>query len=62
MAHSLLYQVGESVHLIEAEVKRLLDVVDALKQAGNDELAATILAQTHKVLEAVIALRIAAAG
>lgn len=62
MAHSLRYQVGESVHIIEAEVERLLDVVDALKQAGNDELAATILTQTHKVLEAVIALRIAATG
>ncbi|MNF55395.1 hypothetical protein D3C84_368530 [compost metagenome] len=62
MAHSLQYQIGDSIRTIEAEVGRLLDVVDALKEAGNEELAATILAQAHKILEAAIALRIVAAG
>ncbi|VVN10811.1 hypothetical protein [Pseudomonas fluorescens] len=62
MAHSLKYQIGESIHTIETEVGRLLDVVDALKEAGGDELAETVLAQAHKILEAAIALRIAAAG
>ncbi|MNF01038.1 hypothetical protein D3C80_1999690 [compost metagenome] len=61
MAHSLRYQIGESIRTIEAEVERLLDVVDALKEAGSDELAEIVLAQAHKILEAAIALRVAAA-
>ncbi|MCY1399225.1 hypothetical protein D9M71_142760 [compost metagenome] len=62
MAHSPQYQIGESIRSIEFEVGRLLDVVDALKEAGSDELAATVLAQAHKILEAAIALRLAAPG
>ncbi|MBV7523425.1 hypothetical protein D3C76_1441350 [compost metagenome] len=62
MAHSLQYQIGESVRVIEVEVKRLLDVVDALKEAGNEDLASVVLAQVQKLLEAAVALRIAMAG
>ncbi len=62
MAHSPRYQIGESIHTIEVEVERLLDVVDALKESGNKELAEAILTQAHKILEAAIALRVAAAG
>ncbi|WP_458373037.1 hypothetical protein [Pseudomonas laurylsulfatiphila] len=61
MAHSLRYQIGESVRAIEVEVERLLDVVDSLKEAGNEDLAAVVLAQVQKLLEAAIALRIAIA-
>jgi uncharacterized protein YqgV (UPF0045/DUF77 family) len=58
MAHSLQYQIGDSIRTIEAEVARLLDVVDALKEAGSDELAESVLSQAHKILEAAIALRL----
>lgn len=61
MAHSLRYQIGESVRVIEVEVERLLDVVDALKEGGNDDLASVVLAQVQKLLEAAVALRIAMA-
>lgn len=40
---------------------RLLDAVDALKAAGNDELASVVLTQVHRLLEAIAALRIAIA-
>jgi hypothetical protein len=61
MAHSLQYHIGESVRAIEVEAERLLDVVDSLKEAGNDDLAAVVMAQAQKLLEAAIALRIAIA-
>ncbi|VVP89586.1 hypothetical protein PS918_03100 [Pseudomonas fluorescens] len=61
MAHSLQYHIVESVRAIEIEAERLLDVVDSLKEAGNEELASVVLAQVQKLLEAAIALRIAAA-
>ena len=61
MAHSLQYHIGESVRAIEIEVERLLDVMDSLKEAGNEDLAAVVLAQAQKLLEAAIALRIAIA-
>lgn len=61
MAHSLHYHIGESVRAIEAEVERLLDVVDTLKAAGNDDLASVILAQVHRLIGAAVALRVATA-
>ena len=61
MAHSLQYHIGESVRAIEAEIERLLDVVDTLKAAGNDDLASVILAQVHRLIGAVVALRVATA-
>ena len=61
MAHSLHYHIGESVHAIEAEIERLLDVVDTLKAAGNDDLASVILAQVHRLIGAAVALRVATA-
>jgi hypothetical protein len=61
MAHSLHYQIGESVHAIETEIERLLDVVDTLKAAGNDDLASVILAQVHRLIGAAVALRVATA-
>lgn len=62
MAHSLHYHIGESVHAIEAEVERLLDVVDSLKVAGDEGLASVVLAQVQRLLEAVIVLRVAIAA
>ena len=62
MAHSLHYHIGESVRAIEAEVERLLDVVDSLKVAGDEDLASIVLAQVQKLLEAVIVLRVAIAA
>lgn len=62
MAHSLHYHIGESVRAIEAEIERLLDVVDSLKVAGDEDLASIVLAQVQKLLEAVIVLRVAIAA
>lgn len=62
MAHSLQYHIGESVRAIEVEAERLLDVMDSLKEAGNEDLANTVLVQVQKLLEVAIALRIAASG
>ncbi|MHA6235223.1 hypothetical protein [Pseudomonas fluorescens group sp. PF-69] len=62
MAHSLRYRIGESIRVIEAEIERLLDIVDTLKAAGNDDLASVILAQVHRLIGAAVALKIAAAG
>jgi len=61
MAHSLQYHIGESVRAIEVEAERLLDVVDSLKEAGNEDLAAVVMAQAQKLLETAIVLRIAIA-
>ncbi|MBX8548299.1 hypothetical protein K5D68_01610 [Pseudomonas cichorii] len=61
MAHSLQYQVSDSIRGIENEVGRLLDLVPMLKEAGNDELAAKVGMQTHKLLEVAVALRMALA-
>ena len=60
MAHSLQYHIGESVRAIEVEAERLLDVMDSLKEAGNEYLANTVMVQVQKLLEVAIALRIAA--
>ena len=62
MAHSLQYQIGESVRAIEIEVGKLLDLAATLKDAGNDDLAAAVSIQADKLLEAAVALRIAMAG
>lgn len=62
MAHSLQYHIGESIRAIEAEVERLLDVVDSLNVAGDEDLASIVLAQVQKLLEAVIVLRVAIAA
>ncbi|MBI6854216.1 hypothetical protein K5D34_18700 [Pseudomonas cichorii] len=61
MAHSLQYQVSDSIRGIENEVGRLLDLVPMLKEAGNDELAAKVGMQAHKLLEVAVALRMALA-
>ncbi|MBX8484109.1 hypothetical protein [Pseudomonas cichorii] len=61
MAHSLQYQVSDSIRGIENEVGRLLDLVPMLKEAGNDELAAKVGQQAHKLLEVAVALRMALA-
>lgn len=62
MAHSLQYQIGESVRAIEIEVGKLLDLAATLKDAGNDDLAAAVSIQADKLLEVAVALRIAMAG
>ncbi|VVO19396.1 hypothetical protein [Pseudomonas fluorescens] len=62
MAHSLHYQIAESVRTIEIEVGKLLDLAAMLKDAGNDGLAAEVSFQAQKLLEAAVALRIAMAG
>ena len=62
MAHSLHYQIGESIRAIEAEVGKLLDLAATLKNAGNDELACAVSQQTQKLIEAAVGLRMAMAG
>lgn len=62
MAHSLQYQITESVRVVETEVGKLLDLAAMLKDAGNDVLAAAVSNQANKLLEAAVALRIAMAG
>ena len=62
MAHSLQYQIIESVRVVEIEVGKLLDLAAMLKDAGNDVLAAAVSNQANKLLEAAVALRIAIAG
>jgi len=62
MAHSIQYQIGESVRTIEAEVGKLLDLAATLKESGNDDLARSVSMQAQKLLEAAVALRIAMSG
>ncbi|MNQ57936.1 hypothetical protein D3C85_721070 [compost metagenome] len=62
MAHSLRYQIGESVRTIEAEVGKLLDLAATLRDAGEEDLAVAVSAQANKLLETAVALRIALAG
>jgi uncharacterized UPF0146 family protein len=62
MAHSLQYQITESVRTIEIEVGKLLDLAKMLKEAGNDDLAEEVSYQAHTLLKAAIALRMAMAG
>jgi hypothetical protein len=61
MAHSLQYQITESIRVVEIEVGKLLDLVATLRDAGDDDLASAVSIQTHKLLEAAVALRIAMA-
>lgn len=62
MAHSLHYQLGESVRAIEAEVGKLFDLAATLKEAGNDDLAGAVSAQAQKLIDAAVGLRTAVAG
>ena len=62
MAHSLRYQIGESVRTIEAEVGKLLDLAATLRDAGEEDLAVAVSAQANKLLETAVVLRIAMAG
>ncbi|MNY70255.1 hypothetical protein D3C86_2083500 [compost metagenome] len=62
MAHSLQYQIGQSIRTIEAETERLLNLAIALKEAGDIELAKAVLMQAQKLVEAAAGLRIAIAG
>lgn len=62
MAHSPQYQIAESVRTIEIEVGKLLDLATMLKEAGNENLAADVSTQAHKLLGAAVALRMATAG
>ncbi|WGK92558.1 hypothetical protein [Pseudomonas migulae] len=58
MAHSLQYQITESVRVVEVEVGKLLDLAATLRDDGNDDLASAVSIQAHKLLEAAVALRI----
>ena len=62
MAHSLHYQIGQSIRAIEAEVVKLLSLAAILKEAGSDELAWAISKQANRLIEAAVGLRIAMAG
>ncbi|AKV07884.1 hypothetical protein B723_16260 [Pseudomonas fluorescens NCIMB 11764] len=62
MAHSLQYQITESVRVVEIEVGKLLDLAATLRDDGNDDLASAVSIQAHRLLEAAVALRIAMAG
>jgi len=59
MAHSLQYQIGESIRTIEVEVGKLLDLATTLKEVGSESLAVDVSIQPHKLLQVAIALRIA---
>jgi|CXWL01.2.fsa_nt_gi hypothetical protein len=61
MAHSLHYQIGESIRAIEAEVGKLLELAATLKNSGNDELAWAVSLQAQKLIEAAVGLRMAMA-
>ena len=61
MAHSLHYQIGESIRAIEAEVVKLLELAATLKNSGNDELAWAVSLQAQKLIEAAVGLRMAMA-
>jgi uncharacterized UPF0146 family protein len=50
MAHSLQYQITESVRVVEVEIGKLLDLATMLKDAGNDVLAAAVSNQANKCL------------
>ena len=62
MAHSLQYQITESVRVVEIEIGKLLDLAAMLKDDGNDALATAVSNQANKLLEVAVALRIAMAG
>ena len=62
MAHSLQYQITESVRIVEIEIGKLLDLAAMLKNDGNNVLATAVSNQANKLLEAAVALRIAMAG
>lgn len=62
MAHSLQYQITESVRVVEIEIGKLLDLAAMLKENGNDVLATAVSKQASKLLEGAVALRIAMAG
>ena len=62
MAHSLHYQIGQSIRAIEAETERLLNLAIALKDAGDIERAKAVLIQAQKLVEAAAGLKIAMAG
>lgn len=62
MAHSLQYQITESVRVVEIEIGKLLDLAAMLKDAGDDVLASAVSNQAKKLLEAAVALRLAIAG
>jgi len=42
MAHSLQYQITESVRVVEIEIGKLLDLAAMLKDDGNDALATAV--------------------
>jgi uncharacterized UPF0146 family protein len=62
MAHSLQYQITESVRVVEIKIGKLLDLAAMLKDAGDDVLASAVSNQASKLLEAAVALRFAIAG
>ncbi len=62
MAHSPQYQIAESVRSIENEVGKLLDLVVMLKDAGKEQLSDNVARETHKLLTAAVALRMAMAA
>ncbi len=59
MAHSLHYQIGQSIRAIEVEVRKLLDLVATLREAGEEDLAVAVSTQANKLLGAAVMLRIA---
>jgi uncharacterized UPF0146 family protein len=62
MAHSLQYQITESIRVVEIEVGKLFDLATMVKDTGNDVLATAVSNQANKLLEAAVALRIAMAA
>lgn len=62
MAHSARYQITHSVRSIEIEIGKLLDLVVILKDAGSEDLSASVALQAHRLLDAAVALRMALAA
>ncbi len=59
MAHSVQYQIRESVRGIETEIGRLLDVAQTLNDNGDKDLATAVEDEALEIFKAVLALRAA---
>lgn len=62
MAHSLQYQIIESVRVVEIEEGKLFDLATMLKNASKDVLSTAVSNQANKLLETAVALNIAMAA
>jgi hypothetical protein len=59
MAHSVQYQIRETVRGIELEIGRLLDLAQTLNDIGDKGLATAVEEEALEIFKAVLALRAA---